>query len=166
MEKQRKIAGFWKQTQIIFWKNMLLYSKNIIGIIFELVAPLLLLSVLILVLVWISKSEFRERISYKKTNVTAFIKYHDYGSGSNKLIYYYPNTNLTTSLIQNVYMQLSTSLFLKGFHGTDVSNPYSLNETERKQIYAFYSFSNNTLNEKDVFSDSIEYTIYRQSEYK
>ena len=162
MEKQRKIAGFWKQTQIIFWKNMLLYSKNIIGIIFELVAPLLLLSVLLLDLVWISKSKLKERISYKKINVTAF----DFGSGSNKLIYYYPNTNLTTSLIQNVYKQLSTNLFLKGFHGTDVSNPYSLNETERKQIYAFYSFSNNTLNEKDVFSDSIEYTIYRQSEYK
>ena len=160
MEKQRKIAGFWKQTQIIFWKNMLLYSKNIIGIIFELVASLLLLSVLILVLVWISKSEFKKRISYKKINVTSSISSDDCGN----IIYYYPNTNLTTSLIQSVYMQLSTNL--KGFHGTDVSNPYSLNETERKQIYAFYSFSNNTLNEKDVFSDSIEYTIYRQSKYK
>lgn len=83
-------------------------------------------------------------------------------------IYYYPKTSLTDSLMENVFEHLkSDNDWFDGLIGTNVSSPLKLNETERNQIYAFYSFADNlSLNVTESFPDSIEYTIYFQNDHR
>lgn len=161
MEKQKKIAGFGRQAQIILWKNLLLYSKNIVGIIFELATGLLFLAILIIILTQ------DETIDKRSSSASKMSVKNMYRSGVG-YIYYYPKTNLTDSLMGNVFEHLKRdNKNLNGSIGTNVSSPLKLNETERNQIQAFYSFADNlSLNVTESFPDSIEYTIYFQNGYR
>ena len=49
-ENGRSIAGFFRQTQIILWKNLLLTRRNVVGTVFEILLGILFMAILLLML--------------------------------------------------------------------------------------------------------------------
>jgi hypothetical protein len=150
--KERRIAGFFRQVQIILWKNLLLMSKNIFGTICE----LLLSGLFVLILYLIAYSSF-PKLYPAKNNVPTQLNNNFYFS--NQFIYYYPNNKFIRSLMNDSLKFYDDTTKPPELLGKNFSSAYDLSSAEKDNLLAMISFPSSYTNLNSL-PDMIEYTIY------
>ncbi len=155
MRRERKIAGFFRQIGIILWKNAILFSKNISGIICELlfsISSVLLFLVLVYYVVpnYVSKTEYESASPIRYT--------YDDDVDNSTLLYFYPNNDFIKQIVLEAKNRLvySSSTLLK-LVPYDKPDPYNI--TDKQSIYAFISFPSNYAS-LDTLPDQLSYKIY------
>jgi hypothetical protein len=155
MEKKRQLAGFFRQIQIISWKNALLFLQNKSGIITELITCVLFISIMGGIIAFASVN--RSRAFDDNTEIpTSF-----YDGDVGEKLYFYPETNLTLKLISKIFdtVKIYTQTNLTGFEGIDKSDPSEFTNAQFKATSIFISFSTAMLN-ATRWPDSIQYSLF------
>lgn len=156
MGQQRKIAGFFRQIQIISWKNLLLYRKNISGLLSEVIFSCLF-TLIFVILVYYSKPQIFAKEEQKLSiPVTNFFNEEIFNTTD---YYYYPNNEFIRELVINSSkIILAKNAYLKlNYIGANYSNAEKVNETLRNRIFAFVAFNFSSF---ESIPEKIEYTIF------
>lgn len=156
MGQNRKIAGFFKQIQIISWKNLLLYRKNVSGLLSEIIFSCLF-TLIFVILVYYSRPQYKSKNEFNPTMpVQNFFNEEIFNTTD---YYYYPNNQFIRDLVIN-----SSKIIIKknfylnlNFMGSNFSTAEKVNETLRNKMFAFVSFNFSSF---DSMPEKIEYTIY------
>lgn len=148
MPPERKLAGFFTQIKIICWKNLLLYIQNKSGIIAEIVVATLFILLAVL-LISISKiyPNTDDNEEYKLVDIGAY----ELATGK---IFYYPESELTTSLAWTV-----ASFLNRSSESTNISDAYEFNKTQLDTASMLISFPDAIRNVTE-WPDAINYTVY------
>ena len=159
-ETSRSIAGSFRQTQIILWKNLLLTRRNVVGTVFEILLSILFMAILLLMLYFPTISFYNDNSSRPQDVIDQFNPYFmNYKLTGNFL--YHPNTPLARDLtyralkmINGSYGQISVNGDGCGSSPTPFFNCLRLNGSldfvesasflipEKKLINMFSSFRN------------------------
>ncbi len=155
MEKKRQLAGFFRQIQIISWKNALLFLQNKSGIITELITCALFISIMggIIALASVNISRtFDDRTVIP----TSF-----YDGDVGEKLYFFPETDLTLNLIRRIFntVKIYTQTNLTGFEGIDKADPSEFTNAQFKATSIFISFSTEMQN-ATRWPDSIQYSLF------
>ena len=153
--ENRKTAGFFRQIFIILWKNSILYRKNIIGIICELIFSSLF-TIIFLWFICYSIPDETIQIFHRAKNFYSEAFNFDTDEFPRDTYYYYPNEEFVKNIMQN---SINLMKFDVKLIGTNISDAINLNDQEKKNLLALISFpsdfTSDSLNE-----DTIEYSIY------
>lgn len=158
---ERKIAGFFRQITIILWKNAILFSRNISGLICELLFSISSV-LLFLVLVYYIVPQYEEKTEYRAENPIQYA--YDDDVNNSTLFYFYPNNDFIKQIVLEAKDKLSytTSSVLKVVP-YDKPDPYNI--TDKQAIYAFVSFPSSYVS-LDSLPDKLDYKIYTKESSK
>ena len=97
--KQRKVVGVFRQTLILFWKNSLLFRRNISGTIAEILVAFIFVLILLLLRYFIDTPHYQDQtntnLSNPVLNVASFV--NDTSGRYN--ILYYPNNDFISDIM-------------------------------------------------------------------
>lgn len=156
MGQNRKIAGFFRQIQIISWKNLLLYRKNITGLLSEVIFSCLF-TLIFVILVYYSRPQYKQKKEFVSSKpVQNFFNDEIFNTTD---FYYYPNNQFIQELVFNSsQIILEKNFYLKlNYLGSNFSTAEKVNETLRNKMFAFVAFNFFSF---DSIPEKIEYTIY------
>nr|UOU03317.1 ATP-binding cassette subfamily A3-like 4 [Brachionus rubens] len=156
MAQNRRIAGFFRQIQIISWKNLLLYRQNISGLVCEILFSCLF-TLIFVVLVYYSRPVKTYGKDFNPIKPMVYFKNDEIVNTTD--YYYYPNNQFIREIVvksTDKFLKFNQFLNLK-FIGSDLSMPESINETIRNRMFAFVSFNFTSL---ETIPDAIEYSIH------
>ena len=158
--ENRKKAGFFRQISIILWKNSILYRKNIIAIICELIFSSLF-TIILLLFICYSISDETIQILRRVKDFYSEASEFDTDEFARDTYYYYPNEGFVKNIMQNSIKlrKLEDYRFDVKLIGTNVSDAINLNDQEKKNLLALISFPSN-FSSSSLNQDSIEYSIY------
>ena len=98
--KQRKVVGVFRQTLILFWKNSLLFRRNISGTIAEILVAFIFVLILLLLRYFIDTPHYQDQtntnLSNPVLNVASFV--NDTSGRYN--ILYYPNNDFISDIMK------------------------------------------------------------------
>ncbi len=108
-QEERKIAGRFRQCIIMFWKNSLLFRRNVWGTLAELLMAFLFCLIILLLRFFIDLTVFPDQSSVNTTS-TSILSYNPVlspfnlvNSSNRTQIYYYPNNSFILGLVTNAY---------------------------------------------------------------
>ena len=111
--KERKIAGKFKQFRILFWKNGKLFRRNIWGTLGEILMAFLFVLMILLLRFFVDSSAYSDQ-NAKLTGV-----FDRLNTSNRTLIYYYPNNAFIQELVMNSVTLISNRWpqfqFVSGF---------------------------------------------------
>lgn len=157
VKRERKLAGFWTQTRVILFKNLLLYKRNKLGIVFELI--FIAFSLIILLLAYYSFDKTFPSQNYPKKNQNSPIAsllplgYYYNMRGSN--VYYYPGNKFVEVLVKRAFTQLDGRV---KFMPANQSSPENTT-AQLESTIVFISFPDSYKSYKDV-NEVFKYTIF------
>ena len=133
IEKGRSIAGFFQQTRIIIWKNLLLTRRNVTGTIFEILLSILFIAILALMLSIPTINYMDDKASRPQDIISQFNPYFMDNELKGNFLYH-PNTPLAQNLtmkaletLNNFYGNISINGDGCGASPTPISNCLELN---------------------------------------
>jgi hypothetical protein len=100
MKNPRKLAGFVKQLYAQLWKNLVLTKRNLWGLFFEILSPLILIALLIVIRYCIDVQIYKETNNSKVSLPYEPFKYQK------SLFYYYPNNTFIKSIMEKLVMKM------------------------------------------------------------
>lgn len=110
---EREIAGRFRQCIIMFWKNSLLFRRNVWGTLAEIFMAFLFALIILLLRYFVDVTVYPDQSS---TNGTTFISYNpllglfDAVNASNLTnIYFYPNNSFIQEIVTNAYTLINTA---------------------------------------------------------
>ena len=104
--KDRQVVGFFRQNLILFWKNGLLFRRNISGTICEILVALLFLLILVMMRYFVDSAQFNDQDS--TTNPLLYLLLNVNVSTGRNLILYYPNNEFVRNIVLNAYITIKT----------------------------------------------------------
>ena len=107
-EDKRKLAGFWKQILILFWKNGKLFKRNKLGTFAELFMALLFILMLLIIRYFVDSTTVTvdTDTSLKSNPLLPIVAPIRLMKGTS-CVYYYPNNNLIKNLVTNAMADLT-----------------------------------------------------------
>jgi hypothetical protein len=99
--EDRQVVGFLRQAVILFWKNGLLFKRNIAGTICEILVALLFLAILLLMRYFVDVSSFSDQDSV--TNRLIYVTAAINATTGRNLIMYYPDNPFIQGIAQQAY---------------------------------------------------------------
>jgi hypothetical protein len=99
--KERQVVGFFRQSVILFWKNSLLFRRNVSGTICELVVSLLFLLILLILRYFVDNISYSDQDS--TTNPLIYVTAAINTTTSRNYIYYYPNNAYIRAIVARAY---------------------------------------------------------------
>ena len=110
--KHYKIASLPNQILILNWKNFLLFRRNLLGTILELIFPFIFISFLLIIRYFIERIKFFNQ--YNQSNSGNVLElYVNLMSQEKILVLFYPNNKLIQELVENSvrFLQLKNPEF-------------------------------------------------------
>lgn len=99
-EKHYKIASLPNQILILNWKNLLLFRRNLLGTILELIFPFIFISFLLIIRYFIERIKFFNQ--YNQSNSGNVLELYVNSMSQEKiLVLFYPNNKLIQELVEN-----------------------------------------------------------------
>ena len=114
--KQRHVIGVLGQTRVLFWKNSLLFRRNISGTLAEILVAILFVLILLLVRYFADTTHIDDQTSANNPigNVVDFV---DVASNRSKILYYPVNDFVKVIVIRALNMiNGSISRFNRSFN--------------------------------------------------
>ena len=160
MDRTGKLAGFFTQIRVVFYKNLLLYKSNKLGIVFE-----LLFISLSAVLFLISKNAFATKHP-ASTYTTEPIDF-SYIQPFRTEVFYYPNNRFIEGVVINSFKEFQkspkNSFFQDNmefkFVAANQPVPEFVNKTWISSTLVFISFAAN-LTSYENFQPPLTYTLF------
>lgn len=152
----RKLAGFFTQIQVVFYKNLLLYKSNKLGVVFELLfislsAILFIIADNIFVVNHYGNSYPLEPVDVLDNSRNFFTFYK---TATN--VYYFPNNSFVEQLVKKSLADFPSELaFIPANH----SYPEDFGKEWLASTLAFISFSAN-LTSFEGFRGPLSYTLF------
>lgn len=100
---ERKVVGFFKQLLILFWKNSILFKRNILGTLVEILAALVFVLILVFLRYFVDSVRFTDQ-----TNIARSVFDSINATTNRSLILYYPNNTYVKDLVTNAYNLIKT----------------------------------------------------------
>ena len=128
MAEKKKLAGFFRQMIILFWKNGKLFQRNKSGTFAELLMAVLFILILVAIRFFIDVTAFDAQTtsSNPAQNILASAKMQP---GKSK-IYYYPNNTFIRSIVLNSYLDILGQNSNFTCLGIEIKNIYLFNYFE------------------------------------
>ena len=102
--KQRKVVGFFRQVVILFWKNSILFRRNVAGTVAEVLVALLFVLMLALMRFISDVPRYSDQTnSYDSNPIKSVVQFINISTTSVPVIYYYPNNAYVLSLVTAAY---------------------------------------------------------------
>lgn len=181
----RKVVGFFKQLLILFWKNSILFKRNILGTLVEIIAALVFVLILIFLRYFVDSVRFADQ-----TNIARSVFDTINATTNRSLILYYPNNTYVKDLITNAYFLIktrkpsfnATSFFFVPWEKSEIKQNNSVIKLTKKvsastakesynlgvniisDLFALVSFPD-TYTAANVLPSNVKYSIYTQ-EYR
>lgn len=104
--KERKVVGFFRQFLILFWKNWVLFKRNIAGTITEICVSLIFVLILLILRFFVDSTKVNEQsaINNPNFNVLSLIN----ATTNRTLLMYYPNHPFIEGIVTNAYNLIKT----------------------------------------------------------
>jgi len=116
VQDERKVVGFFRQCVILFWKNGLLFRRNISGTIAEIFVAVLFLLILLLMRFFVDSNKFDD---YNTTNnPLKYVMSTINITSKRNLIMYYPNNAYIKDIVENAYQMIK--LIVPDFNATGI----------------------------------------------
>jgi hypothetical protein len=114
VQDERKVVGFFRQSVILFWKNGLLFRRNISGTIAEIFVALLFLLILVFMRFFVDSNKYEDQNS--TTNPLRYLMTTINVTSNRNLIMYYPNNAYIQGIVENAYQMIK--LIVPAFNAT------------------------------------------------
>ena len=157
---QKELAGLFRQILIILWKNLLLYSKNKMGIACEILFSSLFTFVFIVLVYFSNPTYSAKSFEFGKDIISSRI-YAFTAKSQNQTFYYYPNNSFVEQLVTNSYNLIKSKnpLLSVNLMGTEFPNAEQFNQTAKSKLFALVSFPSDFTG-INALPDNIQYSIY------
>lgn len=116
VQDERKVVGFFRQSVILFWKNGLLFRRNISGTIAEIFVALLFLLILVFMRFFVDSNKYEDQNS--TTNPLRYLMTTINVTSNRNLIMYYPNNAYIQGIVENAYQMIK--LIVPAFNATGI----------------------------------------------
>ena len=116
VQDERKVVGFFRQSVILFWKNGLLFRRNISGTIAEIFVALLFLLILVFMRFFVDSNKYEDQNS--TTNPLKYLMTTINVTSNRNLIMYYPNNAYIQGIVENAYQMIK--LIVPAFNATGI----------------------------------------------
>ena len=108
--KQRKVVGALSQTRILFWKNSLLFRRNVSGTLAEIFVALLFVLMLLLIRYFADTAHVADETNTLKSNpVLNVVDFLNVTSGRPNIIFY-PNNDFVRSIVSRACQLINVSV--------------------------------------------------------
>ena len=104
--KERQVVGFFRQTIILFWKNSLLFRRNISGTICEVFVALLFLIILLFMRFFVDSNKYVDQ--NVENNPLKYLLSSINVTSQRSLIMYYPNNAYIQGIVEQAYQIIKT----------------------------------------------------------
>jgi hypothetical protein len=116
VQDERKVVGFFRQSVILFWKNSLLFRRNISGTIAEIFVALLFLLILVFMRFFVDSTKYEDHNA--ATNPLRYLMTTINVTSNRNLIMYYPNNAYIQGIVDNAYQMIK--LIVPAFNATGI----------------------------------------------
>ena len=108
--KQRKVVGIFRQTLLLFWKNSILFRRNISGTIAEILVAFLFVIILLFLRYFIDTPHYNDQINTSFSNpVLNVIEFINRTSGRPNIMYY-PDNKFVKQIVERAYELINESV--------------------------------------------------------
>ncbi|RNA17620.1 ATP-binding cassette sub-family A member 3-like [Brachionus plicatilis] len=99
--KERKVVGFFRQFLILFWKNWVLFKRNIAGTITEICASLIFVIILLILRFFVDSTKIEEQNANTSPifDVLSLIN----ATTNRTYLMYYPNNSFIEGIVTNAF---------------------------------------------------------------
>ena len=105
--EERKIAGRFRQCLIMFWKNGLLFRRNIWGTLAEILMAFLFCLIILLLRYFIDLTVYPDQSPVNGTSVLSYnpvVGLFNLANSSNRTtVYYYPNNSFVLGILTSAF---------------------------------------------------------------
>lgn len=102
--KELKISSFAKQIEILMWKNLIIFRRNIIGTLLEIICPFIFVSFLIIIRYFIERIKYRNYLNFPRNVLDLSPMTVEQ---KRNLVLYYPNNELIRGFVADAARLLS-----------------------------------------------------------
>nr|APD26552.1 ATP-binding cassette transporter subfamily A member 3-like X2 protein [Brachionus koreanus] len=160
--KERKVVGFFRQFLILFWKNWVLFKRNIAGTITEICVSLIFVLILLILRFFVDSSRIDEQNATNNPNFNVLSLIN--ATTNRTFIMYYPNNAFIEGIVTNAYNLIKTQkpIFNATIVGSSTSEATSLNSETISKLFALVSFPDSYTS--GILPGKIRYKIFTQEE--
>ncbi len=101
---QRKLAGFFKQIQILFWKNGKLFLRNKLGTFGELIMAIIFILMLLIIRFFADSQAVAVQTDTTNPSLSVLTSFRP--NPLKKVVLYYPNNNFIKGLVDQTMLDL------------------------------------------------------------
>lgn len=156
------IAGLTRQIVILLWKNAILFRRNILGMLSEILCPFLFLSILLIMRHFIPRIEITDRVSPRSVLKIPMPELQEMNVETNRnKIFYYPNTKFIKDIIDRAAenIRINNPDFKPQVIGSNLPHAQKLDTNSILNMFGFISFP---ASYGSSLPNNVEYTIFTQ----
>ena len=98
-----QVAGFFRQLQILLWKNSLLFQRNVLGTLCEILLSVGFIAILLLIRYIVESVQYKDQANPFYNVIDYFQNF-----AGHYIILYYPDSPVVKQIIQNAYFLIKT----------------------------------------------------------
>lgn len=106
-QKERKVAGFFRQILILLWKNSILFRRNISGTLVEILVALLFVIIMIFLRFFVDSTKVAEQSA--STNLIRNIVDSINVTTKREYLLYYPNNAFIQGIVTSAYLFIKSA---------------------------------------------------------